>query len=270
MEFGGGVAIKILSDDVLHKSDVGGVALDLFGPRHVEVAAEAMLERVRAAKPDAAIEGFSVQPMIRRPGAHELIVGVITDSTFGPLVLFGEGGTAVELMNDKALALPPLNMKLAHEVVAQTRIYRLLKGYRDRPPAALDAIASTLIKVAQLVIDHPEIEELDINPLLADDFGVIALDVRVKLQASDKSGPERLAIRPYPKELEESVTLTARPNASEITTMATMALMPTIRFRSSSTAANAARRSVPTWTMRRSPSSGTSTERAVRGYRGAR
>jgi len=207
VELGGGVAIKILSDDILHKSDVGGVALDLFGPRHVEDAALSMLERVRAAKPDAVIDGFSVQPMIRRPGAHELIVGAITDPTFGPMILFGQGGTAVELMDDKALAMPPLNMRLARDVMSRTRVYRLLKGYRDRPPAALDAIAETLIKVAQLVIDHPEIEELDINPLLADDFGVIALDVRVRLEPTERSGPERLAIRPYPKELEERVTL---------------------------------------------------------------
>lgn len=207
VQLGGGVAIKILSDDILHKSDVGGVALDLFGPRHVKDAADAMLERVRALKPEAVIDGFSVQSMVRRPGAHELIVGVKTDPTFGPLILFGQGGTAVEVMDDKALAMPPLNMHLAHEVMAQTRIHRLLKGYRDRAPAALDAIAATLIKIAQLVIDHPEVDELDINPLLADDFGVMALDVRVRLQATDKTGQERLAIRPYPKELEEPVTL---------------------------------------------------------------
>ena len=133
-EFGSGVAIKILSDDILHKSDVGGVALDLFGPGHVEEAATAMLERVRAAKPDADIAGFSVQPMIRRPGAHELIVGMITDPTFGPMILFGQGGTAVEVMDDKALTMPPLNMRLACEVMSRTRIHRLLKGYRDRRP----------------------------------------------------------------------------------------------------------------------------------------
>ena len=110
---------------------------------------------------------------------------MITDPTFGPMILFGQGGTAVEVMDDKALAMPPLNMRLAHEVIGRTRIHRLLKGYRDRPAAALDAIAATLIKVAQLVIDHPEIDELDINPLLADDFGVIALDARVKLMPTD-------------------------------------------------------------------------------------
>ncbi|MEM9440510.1 MAG: bifunctional acetate--CoA ligase family protein/GNAT family N-acetyltransferase [Pseudomonadota bacterium] len=216
-EFGGGVAIKILSDDILHKSDVGGVALDLFGPGHVEEAATAMLERVRTAMPDAHIDGFSVQPMIRRPGAHELIVGMISDRTFGPMILFGQGGTAVEVMDDKALAMPPLNMRLAYEVMSRTRIHRLLRGYRDRPAAALDAVAATLIKIAQLVSDHPEIDELDINPLLADDFGVIALDVRVKLTPTERKGQERLAIRPYPKDLEETVkakdgrTFTLRP-----------------------------------------------------------
>ncbi|MGI9486884.1 MAG: GNAT family N-acetyltransferase [Geminicoccaceae bacterium] len=206
-EIGGGVALKILSEDIIHKSDVDGVALDLYGPKHVEEAAEAMLERVRAASPDANIIGFAVQPMIHRPGAHELIVGVVTDAAFGPLILFGQGGTAVELLDDKALAMPPLNMRLAHEAMSKTRIYRLLQGYRDRPPVALDAIAETLIKVARLVIDHPEVDELDINPLLADDFGVMALDVRVKLAPTEKTGSERLAIRPYPRELEEVVTL---------------------------------------------------------------
>lgn len=216
-EIGGGIALKILSDDVLHKSDVGGVALDLFGPAHVEAAASAMLERVRSSKPDAVIDGFTVQPMIRRPGAHELIVGVFTDPTFGPFILFGQGGTAVEVLDDKALAMPPLNMRLAHDVMSRTRIHRLLKGYRDRPAAKLDVIAETLIKIAQLVIDHPEIDQLDINPLLADDFGVMALDARVMLKPSERPGTARLAIRPYPKELEETVmskdgrTLRLRP-----------------------------------------------------------
>ena len=204
--FDGSAVLKILSEDIVHKSDVGGVALDLIGSESVEEAAKAMLTRVRAIHPDAEIQGFSVQPMIHRPGAHELIIGVVTDPTFGPLILFGEGGTAVELHDDKALALPPLNMRLATEVMTQTRIYRLLQGYRDQPAAALDAVATILIKVAQLVIDHPEIDQLDINPLLVDDVGAIALDVRVLLKPSDKSGPERLAIRPYPKELEEKVT----------------------------------------------------------------
>ncbi len=206
-ELGGAVALKILSPDITHKSDVGGVVLDLLGPKHVEEAAITMLDRVRTAQPDATITGFSVQTMIRRPGAYELILGMTNDRQFGPMLLFGQGGTAVEVIDDKALALPPLNMHLAHEMMARTRIYRLLQGYRDRAAINLDAIAETLIKLSQLVVDFAEIEELDINPLLADEYGVVALDVRVRLAAASVSGTERLAIRPYPKELEEKIRL---------------------------------------------------------------
>jgi acetyltransferase len=201
------VALKIVSPQVLHKSDVGGVALDLIGPAHVEAAATAMLERVARAVPDATIVGISVQPMIRRPGAYELIVGVTTDPQFGPMILFGHGGTAVEVVGDKALGLPPLNLRLAHELMSRTRIHRLLEGYRDQPAANLDAIASTLIRISQLVIDLAELEELDVNPLLADAYGVIALDVRLKVGAATPAASERLAIRPYPSELEEAVHL---------------------------------------------------------------
>ncbi|HEX6115134.1 MAG TPA: GNAT family N-acetyltransferase, partial [Geminicoccaceae bacterium] len=206
-EIGGPVALKIVSPDILHKSEIGGVALDLVGPAHVEEAAAAMLERVGSAAPEAALVGLSVQPMVRRPGAYELIVGVTTDRQFGPMVLFGQGGTAVEVINDRALALPPLNLHLARELMSRTRIHRLLEGYRGQQPANLDAIASTLIKISQLVIDFAEIEELDINPLLADGYGVIALDVRVRIGAASGPPTQRLAIRPYPKELEETIRL---------------------------------------------------------------
>ena len=206
-ELGGPVVIKILSPDITHKSDLGGVALDLHGPHAVERAAAAMLERIEAALPQARIEGFAVQPMVERPGAIELILGMTDDAQFGPLILFGHGGTAVEIFADKALALPPLNMHLAQELMARTRIWKLLGGYRDRPAANLEEIALTLIKVSQLAIDHPEISELDINPLLADEFGVLALDARVRLGEPSRPGQQRLAIRPYPKELETTVQL---------------------------------------------------------------
>ncbi len=201
------VAIKILSPDIVHKSDVGGVVLDLENPQEVEHAAQAMLNRIRDIEPDARIRGFSVQRMARRPGAHELIVGVTTDAIFGPIILFGEGGTAVEVIKDRAVALPPMNMKLAAELIARTRISRLLAGYRDRPPADLDAIKLTLIQISQLIVDLPEIAELDINPLFADQNGVLALDARIRVHPSHQAGAERLAIRPYPKELEERVRL---------------------------------------------------------------
>ena len=206
-ELGGAVALKILSPDLTHKTDVGGVMLELEGPKAVAAAAAAMLERIGRERPQARLDGFIVEPMVRRPGAYELIVGVSEDPQFGPTILVGQGGTAVEVIADKALALPPLNMKLAHEAISRTRVYQLLRGYRGMAPANLDAVALTLIKVSQLVIDFPEILELDINPLLADEYGVMALDARIRLGPATRPGTERLAIRPYPKELEEEVTL---------------------------------------------------------------
>ena len=199
------VALKILSPDIVHKSDVGGVALDLRAPAAVRHAAEAMTERVRATRPEARLDGFTVQPMVERPGTFELIVGVVEDRQFGPLVLFGHGGAATELIADSALALPPLNMHLARQAIARTRIHRLLRGYRDHPAAALDDVALTLIKVSQMVVDLGEVVELDINPLLADEFGVMALDARVRVRRTTEPAATRLAIRPYPKELEENI-----------------------------------------------------------------
>jgi acetyltransferase len=205
------VALKILSPDITHKSDVGGVVLDLATPVAVKEAAEAMLARIEAVKPEAKIEGFSVQPMVHRPGAYELIIGVAEDEQFGPLIMFGQGGTAVEVVGDRALGLPPLNMKLARDLMERTRIFKQLEGYRSRPPADLDAIALTMVKISQLVIDVGEIAEIDINPLLADEFGVMALDARVRVRrVAEAERPmlqHRFAIRPYPVELVGAVTL---------------------------------------------------------------
>lgn len=206
-EIGGAVALKILSPDITHKSDVGGVVLDLAGPAAVRDATELLQETFAKHHPQARLLGFTVAPMVRRPGAHELILGVTLDPQFGPVVLFGHGGTEVEVVNDTALGLPPLNMRLAFEMMSRTRIYRLLKGYRGVPGVDLDAVALSLIKIAQAAIDHPEIVELDINPLLADEFGVLALDARIRVAKPERAGTERLAIRPYPSELEEDVPL---------------------------------------------------------------
>jgi acetyltransferase len=207
-EMGGRVALKIFSRDITHKSDVGGVALELE-PGAVAAAAEAMRARVKKAAPEARLDGFIVQQMIRRPNAYELIVGMAVDAQFGPFLLFGHGGTAVEVIADKALALAPLNLTLAHELMAGTRVFRLLKGYRDRPPAALDAIALTLVQVSQMITDLDAILELDINPLLADAGGVIAVDARIRVgraAAATRTGG-RLAIPPYPRELERKVAV---------------------------------------------------------------
>ena len=197
------VALKILSPDITHKSDIGGVALDIASPAALQESASAMLRRCRELRPQARIVGFTVQEMVRRAGAHELLAGIAVDPTFGPTIVFGQGGTAVEVIGDRALGLPPLNRLLARDLIAQTRIYRLLQGYRSQPPADLDAVALALIKLAQLAIDVPEIVELDINPLLADEHGIVALDARIRLEPASSSPLQRLAIRPYPAELEE-------------------------------------------------------------------
>jgi len=205
------VALKILSADISHKSDVGGVALDLATSEELQQAASAMLGRVRQLRPSAVIEGFTVQKMIRRGGAYELIAGIAVDPTFGPTILFGQGGTAVELIGDRALGLPPLNVALARDLIAQTRVQRLLGGYRDHPAVDMSALEQTLVKLSQLAADLAEIVELDINPLLVDEHGVLVLDARIRVAPSAVEGADRLAIRPYPAELEEHVDFRGRP-----------------------------------------------------------
>ena len=201
------VALKILSPDIVHKTDVGGVVLDLAAPAALEQALAAMVARVRAARPQARLAGFTVQAMARRPRAHELIVGVSTDPVFGPVVLFGQGGVAVEVTADQAVALPPLDRVLAADLVDRTRVARLLAGFRDYPRADLNALYDVLVRVGQMVADLPELAELDINPLLADADGVVALDARMRLVAvpAGQDPLARLAILPYPDALERRV-----------------------------------------------------------------
>jgi acetyltransferase len=212
-EIGFPVAVKILSPDISHKSDVGGVALDLDTPEAVRALAESMHKRLHKLLPDARLQGYSVQTMARRPDAHELIVGVTTDPVFGPVILFGQGGVAVEVMADNAVTLPPLNSVLARDLISRTRVSKLLAGYRNRAPADIDAISRTLIQISHLVTDIPEILELDINPLLADQHGVIALDARIKVGTAEPgvNQYDRLAICPYPEELEQKIDWKGQP-----------------------------------------------------------
>lgn len=214
---GSTVAVKILSPDIIHKSDIGGVALDLASEQAVIAAADAILARARAALPDARIGGLVVQAMVRRPKARELIIGLADDQTFGPVILFGHGGTAAEVIDDTGLALPPLDLSLAHDLIARTRVSRLLKSYRDVPAADLDAVAATLVKVSQMAADLPEICELDLNPILADASGLLVVDARIMLapveahfgqgRAGKGRGHPRFAIRPYPSEWERTLVL---------------------------------------------------------------
>ncbi|WP_245589251.1 bifunctional acetate--CoA ligase family protein/GNAT family N-acetyltransferase [Chitinimonas koreensis] len=196
------LALKIRSPDLSHKSDVGGVILDLPTPAAAAEAAAAMRARLAASHPHARLDGFTVQPMHRREGAVELIVGASCDAVFGPTLLFGQGGVAVELIGDRAVGLPPLNRSLAREMMGRTRVDRLLDGFRSRPAVDRAAIERVLVAVSQLVCELPGVMELDINPLLAGADGAVALDARIVVTQAAGPGHARLAIRPYPAEEE--------------------------------------------------------------------
>src|SRR5690606_8156985 len=154
--------VKVLSDDISHKSDIGGVRRGLERPEGARMAAEEILARAARQLPEARGPGVTVQPMIRRPRAHAPTAGRAVDRTFGPVLLFGAGGTSVEVVADTAQALPPLDLNLAHDLMQRTRIWRLLQGYRDRPAADIDRIAEVLVRLGYLVARHPEIREVDI------------------------------------------------------------------------------------------------------------
>ncbi len=204
------VALKILSPDISHKSDVGGVALGLDNMDAVREAAQTMLARVRRLRPEARLDGFTVQALVRRNHVQEIIVGATIDRVFGPVILFGQGGTAVEVTADRAVALPPLNVPLARALVSRTRVSRLLQGWRDTPAANLDAVYAALMAVSQLLADIPELAELDINPLIVNHEGVMALDARIRLSASRPAGAANFAIQPYPSELAETLAWNGR------------------------------------------------------------
>lgn len=217
---GEAVALKVVSPDIVHKSDIGGVHLDLVSEADVREAARSILSRARRERPDARVTGFAVQPMVRRGRRRELIAGLAEDPIFGPVVVFGRGGTAVEVIDDRALALPPLDLILARDLIARTRVARRLEAYRDVPAVDLSALALTLVKIAQLSADLPQVRELDINPLLADETGVLALDARVRIGRLPQGrygqrdrrggGHPGFAIRPYPSEWVRSLNVKDR------------------------------------------------------------
>jgi acetyltransferase len=209
---GSTVVAKILSPDIVHKSEVGGVRLNLTSEDAVRDATADILARAVAARPDARITGVTIHPMVLRPKARELIAGIADDPTFGPVIVFGRGGTAVEVIGDKALALPPLDLALARGLIARTRVSRVLAAYRDVPAADVDAVALLLVKLAQLAADLPEVRELDLNPVLADEHGLIAVDARVAVARAEApsrgpAGHPRFAIRPYPTEWERRTAM---------------------------------------------------------------
>jgi acetyltransferase len=200
------VAVKILSRQISHKSDAGGVVLNLDGPEAVKQAFDRVTAEARKHDPEAAIDGVAVEQMVGA-GGLELILGCKRDRDFGPVLLFGMGGTVTEVFADRALALPPLNRLLARQLMTRTRVYRLLAGYRNHPPADCERIEEVLIRLSQLCADIAEIEELDINPLVVGADRCLAVDARVLLSRPAKAPPFHLVISPYPNQYETTVTL---------------------------------------------------------------
>jgi acetyltransferase len=192
------VAVKVLSPDITHKTDLGGVRLDLTSADEVAQAAAQIISKIKAARPGARLDGVTVQPMVKRPDAFELLLGIASDPTFGPVLVFGAGGTEVEAIADTAMALPPLDLKLARDLIEETRIAKLLKGYRGKPSVDLEELALCLVKLGSLATHHPEFRELDINPLLIDAKGMVALDARVRVESVTVKPATPPAIRPYP------------------------------------------------------------------------
>jgi acetyltransferase len=221
------LAMKILSPDIAHKSDVQGVSLNVRDAVALKREFKALLARVQAAQPAARIAGVSLQPMVEKRFGRELMIGVARDPVFGQVLSFGAGGVAVELLRDNAIGLPPLNARLAEDLIDRTRVSRLLAAYRHIPAAARAAIVDILIRVSDMVCACPWIAEMDINPLSVDQHGASALDARVVIDPSRLEGaadPERphrryahLAVHPYPSELEtqerlkDGTPLTLRP-----------------------------------------------------------
>ncbi|MCU0235955.1 MAG: GNAT family N-acetyltransferase [Acidobacteria bacterium] len=198
------VVLKVLSPDITHKSDVGGVVLDLQDEDMVRRAFAAIMERARQALPKARLEGVSVQPMVSSADGVELILGIQKDPVFGTVVLAGMGGINAELFADRSLGFPPLNERLARRMLESLKIWPLLNGYRGRRPGRVDQLLEVLIRLSYFAADYPEIAELDINPLLVTPERVIALDARLVVDGTldvDAVRPfEHLALRPYPEE----------------------------------------------------------------------
>jgi len=204
------VVLKVRAEGVTHKSEVGGVLLSLKTADEVALGFELIRERVEKRAPQAQFKGVLVQKMVTRPNGRELIVGIARDASFGPVLTFGMGGIAVEVVSDSALALPPLNRLLAEDLIGRTRVARMLGAFRGMPAVDRDRLVDALIRVSELACELPCLRELDINPLVADEQGVIALDARVAVDAlpiAPDAAYSHLVIHPYPKSLERPLRL---------------------------------------------------------------
>ncbi len=208
-ELGMPVAMKINSPDITHKSDAGGIRLNLGNAQAVRAAWREIIESVQENRPNARIDGVVIEPMVVRPNGRELMVGVTSDPVFGPVITFGAGGVMVEVLGDRSVALPPLNSYLVRNMIQGTHVARLLKQFRHMPPVDMDMLEAMLLRVSEMVCELPHIREMDINPLIVDETGAIAVDARIAV-AYPPAGAERyahMAIHPYPTHLERTVQL---------------------------------------------------------------
>lgn len=200
------VVLKINSRDITHKTDANGVRLDIKTTEGVCEAFESVINSAHAFNPEANIEGVTIQPMCKRP-SYELLLGAKRDRDFGPVILFGMGGIFAEIIKDRAIALPPLNRLLARRLMERTNAYQLLMGYRNIAPANIELLEEVLMRIAQLVTDFSEIEELDINPFFVNEPSACAIDARVLLKPEDMPAPLHLVISSYPNQYEETIHL---------------------------------------------------------------
>ena len=198
------VAVKINSPQISHKSDVGGVRTNVNSAGTLHTVVRTIMENAKAARPDAEIRGVTVEAMVDMPHGRELIAGASRDPVFGPTIVFGAGGKMVEILEDSAVTLPPLNAVLARRLIRRTRVSRLLEAYRDAPAADSEAVIQVLMRISDMVCEIPEIEELDINPLFAGPEGVVAVDARIRVSRppATQGRYEHVAIAPYPRHLE--------------------------------------------------------------------
>jgi len=211
------IAIKIYSPDIVHKSDVGGVRLNIRNGKDLLIAYQDIINQVSKVRPEARIEGIAIEPMLSKPHAREVMIGVSTDPIFGPVITFGAGGIAVEIEQDQAIALPPLNHHLIENLISRTRIAKMLGNFRNMPEVNRAALENVLLRVSEMVCELPELKEMDINPLILDETGAIAADARIvlghRLQA--RTGRySHMAIHPYPAYLKKEWIL---PDAACIT-----------------------------------------------------